>query len=98
MWDEILSSSPIHQLLLGTGGVLTIIDQPLSDAFIHWYIDIVIFRQVALICGDVEVDGVVSGFGYTVSIVLQWLSLAPSTKSVYSSPSDPAPLPFGHRH
>lgn len=97
MWDEILSSSPIHQLYpWERGGVLTVIDQPLSDAFVHWDIDVMIFRQVALVSGDVEVDRIVSGFGYTVSIVLQWLSLAHSI--VWNSPSDLAPLPFDHRH
>jgi hypothetical protein len=42
------------------GGIHTVIDQPLSDAFIHWYVNIVIFGQVPLVCGNVEVDRVVS--------------------------------------
>ena len=39
---------------------LAIIDQPLSYAFIHWHINIVIFGQVSFVGGDVEVDRIIS--------------------------------------
>jgi len=75
----------VISLVLDDWDVLAIIDQPLSYAFIHWDIDIVIFWQVSLVGGYVEVDRIVSRFGYTVSVILQWLAILATTKTYQSN-------------